>query len=52
MIYILLHACNNVLHYKNARDIFFWKGGGVYICLLMFSYVQVLSHFCRKCCVQ
>lgn len=46
MIYILLHACNNVLHYKNARDNFFWKGGGidlftdVYICTSIIAFLS------------
>lgn len=48
MIYILLHACNNVLHYKNARDIFFFgKGGGgidlftdVFICTSIIAFLS------------
>lgn len=47
MIYILLHACNNVLHYKNARDDFFWKGGGgidlftdVFICTSIIAFLS------------
>lgn len=47
MIYILLHACNNVLHYKNARDIIFLERGGgidlftdVFICTSIIAFLS------------
>lgn len=43
MIYILLHACNDVLHYNDTRDIYFFSGfyKFVYQCFDMYRYRRV-----------